>query len=75
MSETKKQAIGLLKNGNQYTRPFYVDKKAIQLFNTCAPDALAQALAGAYAYNPAIRAFYDTQPDSIVQIAISLAKK
>lgn len=75
MSETKKKTIGLLKNGNQYTRPFYVDKIPIQLFNTCAPDALIQAIAGAYAYNHAVRVFYDNQPDAIVQIAISLVKK
>lgn len=75
MSNTKKQAIGLLKNGNQFKRPFYVDKKPIQLFNTCAPDALAQAIAGAYAYHHEIRAFYDKEPDVIVKIAISLAKK
>lgn len=43
--------------------------------NTCAPDALAQALAGAYAYHPVTRDFYEKQPDEIVKVAISLAKK
>lgn len=75
MSDTKKQAIHLLKNGNQYTRPFKVGKETVQLFNTCAPDSLAQAIAGAYAYNPTVRDFYESQPDTIVKIAISLAKK
>lgn len=75
MSDVKKQAIGLLKNGNQYTKPFYVDKKPVHLYNTCGPDATAQTIAGAYAYYPQIRSFYDKQSDPIVQIAICLAKK
>lgn len=75
MSETKKQRIGLLKNAHLYKRPVYINKKPIQLANTCAPDALAQAIAGAYAYNPAMRAHYEKQSDALVQIAISLAKK
>lgn len=75
MSDTKKQTIRLLKNGNQYTRPFKVGGESFQLFNTCAPDALAQAIAGAYAYNPTVRDFYDNQSDPIVKIAISLTTK
>lgn len=75
ISGTKIQTIGVLKNGNQYVKPFRVEKKEIYLSNTCAPDALAHAIAGAYAYNPTVRAFYENQPDSIVKIAIRLAKK
>lgn len=75
MSNTKKRAIGLMKNGNLYTKPFSVNKKQIYLTNTCAPDALAQALAGAYAYHPVTRDFYEKQPDEIVKVAILLATK
>lgn len=75
VNNTKKQAIGLLKNGNQFKTPFYINKQPVQFFNTCAPDALALAIAGADAYNPALRAYYDEQPDLIVQIGVSLAKK
>lgn len=75
MSNTKKQAIGLLKNGNTFKRPFYINKEPIQLFNTCGPDALTQGVAGAYAYNPGMRNYYEKQDDKIIQIAIALAKK
>lgn len=74
-SNMKKEKIGLLMNGNTFKKPFVVDGETIQLRNTCAPDALIQAIAGAYAHYPAMRKYYDELPDELVNIAIALAKK
>lgn len=74
MSETKKQKIGLLKNGNLAKKPQKVNNKTVQFLNTCAFDALVQAIAGAYAYYPTIRAYAD-ETDQLTEIAVSLAKK
>lgn len=77
MSETKKQAIGLLKNANLNRKPIYVNGKPMQFSNTCAFDALAQALASAYAYYPGFRTYTDgrSSDDPMMEIAIALAKK
>lgn len=76
-SETKKQTIGLLKNANLNKKPTYVKRKPVQFSNTCAFDALAQALAGAYAYYPEFRPYADdcSTDDPVMEIAIALAKK
>lgn len=77
MSDTKKSKIGLLKNGMQYTTPKKIDGESIYFSNTCAFDALAHALAGAYANYPFYRTNMDdlTKSDALMGIAIELAKK
>lgn len=76
MSDTKKCRIALLKNGSKFLAARRVNGKNVVFANTCAFDAIAQALAGAYAYYPYYRErMGDTQSDQLLTIAIALAKK
>lgn len=59
---TKKRSTNILQNGITVA-PVWINKKLIQIKNTCPFDSLAEILSSAYAEN----AFYRTAIDSIIE--------
>lgn len=77
MSDTRKNKIGLLKNCHLSKTTKRIEGVPVYFSNSCTHDAIAQALAGAYAYNPNYRKEIPEcdQSDPLLQISIALAKK
>lgn len=69
----KRVDIPLLINGSRSTNTYTINRKKINLGNTCAIDSVIQLITAAYAYHSAYRMSSINETDEICKIALMLA--